>query len=428
MIKRIPILNNYQEKGAALLLSIILIMLVSLIVGSGLSSLALNSLVNSRNKIKSIQSYYAAEAGIEDSLLRIKNGMQLFSSNTLTVGQSSIVMNISNAIGGSRTITSQGNTDNRIRKLSVLYIITTDKISFYYGAQAGQGGVLMGNNSRIEGNVFSNGSILSSGGGTADITDTVIIAGNGNKIEKINIGGDAYVHSCKDSDINGILHYVSGGGIENCTYAGLEDMGPNEIETGSMPISDEQINDWKDEISASGTFSGDYILNGGETAFLDSTKITGQLIIDNNSTLNLTGAIYVVGSILIKNGSTLKLDVSFGSVSGIVISDDKIDIRPGVNIQGSGSEGSFIMLLSTNNSLDPTSPAIDIDNNAQGAIFYASDGIIRLRNNVNIREATGYKLALDNNAIISYGSGLENTHFSSGSGGSWKVVNWKEVE
>ena len=76
------------------------------------------------------------------------------------------------------------------------------------------------------------------------------------------------------------------------------------------------------------------------------------------------------------------------------------------------------MFLSMDSSLNEEFAAIDVDNNAEGAIFYTVNGVIRLRNNIKIREATGHKLYLDNNAIVEYETGLENTNFSSGPGGS----------
>lgn len=420
--------TNNQNRGAALILAIIFILALSLTISSGLVYLALNTVASTQNKIKSIQSYYAAETGIEDSLLRLKKSMQFSSPNVLTLEESTVSIDISEAIGGSRTITSAGNTDNRIRKVSVTYIVKTDAVSFHYGAQAGLGGIVMGNNSRIEGNVFSNGSILPSGGGIADITDAATVAINGNKIDSLNIGGDAYAHSCKDSNITGTLYYVSGGGIENCTYGSLVNMGPNEIEAEELPISSEQIDKWKNEAAAGGTISGDYSLVDGSIDSLGPVKITGDMLIGNNSVLNITGTIYIQGNVILENNVLIQLDNSFSSLSGLIVSDGKITVRNNADIQGSGEEGSFMMLLSTNDSLDPANPAIDVSNNAEGAIFFASDGVIHLHNNINIREATGYKLALDNNAVISYETGLENVNFTSGPGGSWQVENWQEVE
>jgi len=418
MIKNI---KNNQEKGAALMIGIIIILTSSLFIGSGLSFLTLSSIANTQSKIKSIKSQYISEAGIEDVLLRLKNGMQVSSPITLTSGDDSTTIEISDSIGGSQTITSKGNSDNRIRKLAVTYSITTDKVNFFYGAQVGEGGVLMGNNSKIEGNVFSDGNI--SGGGK--ITDTVTIATNGNIIEDIEVGGDVYVHSCSNANIGGTLHYVSGGTIENCDYNDIEIL-DEEIQPEAMPISEEQINKWKDKATLGGTISGDYTINESES--LGPIKITGNLNIGDKASLNMTGIVYVQGNITMDNRTKIQLDSEFGSLSGIIISDGKIQINNNANTEGSGEQGSFLMMLSTNSSIDLSNPAIDLYNNAEGAIFYASNGVIYLHNNMNIREATGYKLVLSNNAIISYDIGLENINFSSGPGGGWSVGDWREVE
>ncbi|MBU1177355.1 hypothetical protein KKH96_02820 [Patescibacteria group bacterium] len=420
----IKIIKTNKERGAALLLYIILIFSIILIIGAGLTSLTLNSLNITNNKIESIKSYYTAEAGIEDSLLRLNNEMQFSTLNTLIIDNNSATTEISDLIGGSRTITSEGNADDKVRKLSVNYSITTSEISFFYGAQAGDGGITMGNNSVIEGNVFSNGNV--SGGGT--ITNTVTVANNGNGISGVEVGDNAYVYSCSDADIEGTLYYVSDGVIDNCDYGSIVDLGPEEIKPEAMPISPEQIINWKNEASSGGTFSGDYTVSGGESVSLGPIKITGNLIVNISAILNVTGLIYVEGDILINNNVVLKLDSGFGSQSGIIINDGKISVQNGAAVQGSGEDNSFLMLLSTNNSIDPGSPAINVRNNAAAAIFYASNGMINLNNNINIREATGYKLALSNNAVVSYDSGLANANFSSGPGGSWQVENWKEIE
>jgi len=418
MIKTI---KNNQEKGAALMIGIIIILTSSLFIGSGLSFLTLSSIANTQSKIKSIKSQYISEAGIEDVLLRLKNGMQVSSPVTLTSGDDSATIEISDSIGGSQTITSSGNSDNRIRKLAVTYSITADEVDFFYGAQVGEGGVLMGNNSKIEGNVFSNGNI--SGGG--EITDTVTVATNGNRIEDIEVGGDAYAYSYSNADIEGTLHYVSGGTVENCDYNNIEIL-DEEIQTEPMPISEEQINEWKNDATIGGIISGDYTINESES--LGPIKITGNLNIGDKASLNMTGIVYVQGNITMDNSTKIQLDSEFGSLSGIIISDGKIQINNNANTEGSGEQGSFLMMLSTNSSIDLSDPAIDLYNNAEGAIFYASNGVIYLHNNMNIREATGYKLVLANNAIISYDIGLENINFSSGPGGGWSVSDWREIE
>ena len=416
---------TYNQKGFAAFFITILVLAIMLGLGFSITILVLGEQRISKNIVKSTQAYYIAEAGVEDALLRLKEDPTTLSiSYNMNVGQGIGSVDILDTIGGSRIIISQGNVFERVRKIQVVYAVDTSSISFHYGAQAGAGGVEMEDNSVIHGNVFSSGSVI----GAGTITNTVIVAGNGNKIEGLTIGEDGYVHTCKDSTISGTLTYVSGGSIQNCTTGQTIDGGPNEIQPKAMPISDGQIDDWKNEAAGGGVVSGDYTIGSGITEYLGPKKIDGNLIIENNATLVLTGILWVTSNITINNGAAIELDASYGSTSGLIVADGKILTENGAILQGSGDVDSYLMLLTTNNSILLDDPAIYVKNNAQGAIFYASNGMIRLRNNVNIREATAYKLYLDNNAEITYESGLINSLFSSGPGGSWQVKTWSEVE
>lgn len=431
-------LSKNNEKGFVLITTVVIIMSFSLIITLAFSTLVLNERQITKNFVKSLKNYYIAEGGVEDILLRNNTNIKLPVSNpsSLNIGEGTATRYVGDIIAGTREIISEGNVDGYIRKVSVVTTISTTGVSFHYGAQVGDGGMTMENNSKIHGNVFSNSNVIANGKGY--ITDSIIVAGNGNRIEGLVVGdsiaieGDAAVHSCKDSEIGGTLTYVSGGSVQNCN-AGIETKSrPNEIDSIPLPISDEQINNWKDEASCNNNpsciYSGNYLIDIGETQSLGPQKIIGNLTVSNNATLIITGTIYVTQDIIIENNATIKLDSGYGSTSGVIINDGKIDVNPGAVIQGSGTEGSYMMLLSTNSSLDPLSPAIDVENNITGAVFYASAGLIRLRNNMKIREATGYKLHLDNNAEIEYEVGLQNISFSSGPSGGWKVVNWKEIE
>jgi len=412
-------------KGASLIFSIILILSIGLVIGLGLSSLSFYSLINTRQKIKSAQSYYSAEAGIEDSLVRLKKNLQFFSSNTLAVDDSAAQIEISDLIGGARTITSEGDTNGKIRKLSVLYIISSDAVSFYYGAQAGEGGVQMESGSKINGNVFSNGNII----GDGEITDTATIALNNSILSGIDVGGDAYVYSCTgSSNIVGTLYYATIGGDGNCDYSDSVYIGPDEIESRDMPILLEQIDEWKSEAEAEGVIFGDYELAGGQSDSIGPVKITGNMYVRNGSNLTLAGSVYVVGDVEIENNVTIGLDSGYGSLSGILLADGKVNAYNNAILQGSGEEGSYLMILSTNSSLNPFSPAIDLANNVEGAVFYTSNGALRLRNNTKVKEAVGYKMILNNNAEITYESGLENANFTTGPSGGWEVKNWREIE
>jgi hypothetical protein len=414
-----------MNRGFILILATVLILAAGLIIILSGSYISLNNIKAARNNIYSARAYYVAEAGIEDSLLRLRRGMNFSKSNNLTIDNGTATIEISDPIGGSRTITSKGDISNRTRKLSTVYTITTDHVSFHYGAQVGEGGIIMENNSRIRGNVFSNGSI-SATGGKGYIDYTVKVATIGSKIEGLDIGEDAYTHNCKNCVILGTLYY-SGGGQENCTASGgVKEHPVQEIE--DLPVSDEQINEWKQDALDGGTFLSDYIVLGGTVDYLGPKKIEGNLVLENNATLIIAGTLWVVGNIVLNNESIIELSEAYGGTSGIIIADGRINIENGADIQGSGQEGSYTMFVSTNFSLDFANPAIDVKNNATGAIFYASNGLIRLRNNMEVREITGYQIYLDNNAIVEYEIGLEDTAFSSGPGGSWEISEWREIE
>ena len=72
--------------------------------------------------------------------------------------------------------------------------------------------------------------------------------------------------------------------------------------------------------------------------------------------------------------------------------------------------------------------AMDLHNNATGAIFYANDGLIFLHNGVEVSELTAKKIHLEPNAVVRYEQGLANANFYSGPGGSWEVVSWQEIQ
>lgn len=414
-----------KGEGFIVVLASILVLAAGLIIVLSAGYISLNAIKSARNNVYSTQAYYLAEAGIEDSLLRLRKGMNFSQSNSLTINGGTVTIEVSDPIGGSRTITSLGNIFDRIRKLRVIFVIKTDNISFHYGAQAGEGGVEMENNSRIKGNVFSIGSITGiNGKGYIDYTAKVATIGSG--IQGLVIGEDAYTHNCKDCSIGGSLYY-SGGGQENCTASqGIKEHPVQEAK--DLPISDGQITKWKNEALTGGVFINNYTVAGGFFDSLGPKKIEGNLVLENNATLIVNGTIWVIGNLILNNNALIKLSYGYGSLSGVIIVDGRIELKNDVVIEGSGEDGSYLMLLSTNNSLVLDAPAIDIINTAQGAIFYASNGLIRLRNNIQVREATGYKLHLDNNAIIEYESGLEDTGFINGPGGSWELVNWLEVE
>lgn len=192
----------------------------------------------------------------------------------------------------------------------------------------------------------------------------------------------------------------------------------------TLPISDGVIQDWKNAAEAGGITAGDVTVNGTQT--IGPRKITGKLIVSNGSTLTVGGTLWVAGDIVFDNNSIIQLAASYGALSGVVISDSKIDVKNGAVLRGSGNPQSFIMALDAKDSTGEET--INVDNNSAGAIYYANRSWIKFSNNAFAKEATAYGIRLDNNAVITYDSGLASAFFSSGPGGGWEISNWREVE
>ena len=243
--------------------------------------------------------------------------------------------------------------------------------------------------------------------------------------------GDAHAHQILNSWIECDAFYATDpADISGTTVGKTKHPNSTDPPPENMPISDGQITDWKNEAAIGDPITGDYSLANGESASLGPKKITGNMLIDNNSQLTLTGTVWVEGSVTLSNGAKIKLDSGYGSNSGLIVADGKVIILNGVTFSGSGVTDSYIMILTTNTSVDENSPAIDINNNANIVIFYASKGMIKVANNAIVKEATGYKILLLQNAYITYESGLANAKFANGPGGVWRIQTktWQEIK
>ena len=392
-----------------------------------------------RNAVSSSRAYYAAEAGLEDALLRfLKMGMPCSDPNTLLVGDALANVSVEN-ISTSLTVLSQGHSFGMERTLEIKARVVSGEVSFCYGVQVGEGGLTMKGNAEILGNIYSNGSIT--GDSNTKIYGDVYSAGETGLIDSMKI----FKSGSGEDDGNAYANTISGSNIENGAYyqniigttAGAYYPLSPDPEYENMPISEEQITAWKNDAEQGGVITG-YYLGGSDEDSLGPIKVEGDFEMDSNAVLTQTGTIWVTGDIILGSNSVIELDSSYGLDSGTIIADGRILLNSNVVICGSegykkagkcyNNQGSFLMLLSTNNSLDPYSPAISSTSNSNAAIFYASQGMIRLDSNSYLKEVTGYALYLDSNASVVYESGLANVNFVTGPGGSWEIQSWKEIE
>ncbi|MEK7500980.1 MAG: hypothetical protein AAB642_02535, partial [Patescibacteria group bacterium] len=308
-------------------------------------------------------------------------------------------------------------------------------------------GLVMGNGGRVEGTVFSNGSVR--GGDNNVVTGGAFLAST-STLERVSVGGDAQAFRIEDSTIGGnatatdIINSTIGldavanlledctvglnayyNTLNRCTVGGSKispvPMPPN-LPPAGFPISADQMIFWENEALVGGTISGDYILSTDSS--LGPRVIAGDLIVNNGKTLTLTGTIWVKGKLILGNNAVVKLSVSYGSNSGVVLVDGQADFGNGVIFSGSGqSPSSHLMIVSQAVSPDK---AFELGNNVVGAILYAPYGEVDIGNNIEVREVTAYKINMGNGAVLKYESGLADIKFTGGSAAAPKIKSWQE--
>ncbi len=231
--------------------------------------------------------------------------------------------------------------------------------------------------------------------------------------------GDAWAHTVTGSTIAGSLYCQSGSGNNKSCNTSRAD--PAQV---NFPISEAQISDWQADALAGGTYSGNYSLSGHSTATMGPKKIVGDLTLSNDAILYVSGTLWVTGDVSLSNDSQIILASSYGSQSGVVVVDGTITTANRASFDGSGTTGSYMMLLTTSTS----SVAIHLQNSAGTVILYAPNGTIKFSNSASAKEAVGKGVTMDNTATLTYDSGLASMSFSSGPSGSYSINSWKEAQ
>lgn len=388
------------------LVTTLLIMIISLTVIGGFTFFTLRESKTNTAFTKSIESRYIAEGGIEDMVYRVVSGKQYLASETLDVGNGTTTLTVSTS-GNQKTVRSAGKRDNFQQNLETKVTVAATGVSFFYGVQVDAGGVTMSDGAQINGNMFSNGSIT---GGTVTGTATVA-TGSGNQIANATVGGTARAPAFANDTVSGSACPPTSA---NCIIAN----DPPQ----PLPMSDSVIQGFRNDAAAGGTV-GDQSISG--TVSLGPKKINGDLNVNNGATLIVTGTLWVTGQFQASNNATVQLASGYGANSGVIVGDDTISISNNTTMSGSGQAGSYIMVVAAKNA--PASQVLNIKNNANGAIFSAPHGRVHFKNNAGAKEVTGYGFDLDNNATVTYESGLQNVHFVSGPSGGYSVDTWQQV-
>ena len=420
-----------------------------------------------RQAVARTQALSIAEAGIEQAIWKLNNQPGYPGENNTAYSNGTFSITLTNMSASTKLIRADAyvpNASNPVgrRSVQVTATIGTTNIGFNYGVQAGEGGFSLDPNSRVNGNLYSNGPVVGTsgnvvagdviaGGPTGTISQLSSITGNSwsHTIQNSNVGGNASHYNLVSTNVTGNanVHSMSncsiGGNASyntqfNCTIGGTattpNSSVPLDPAQEPLPIDDAQINTWEQDAQAGGVI-GSQTISG--TVPLGPIKIDGNLTLNIDAELQLTGTVWVTGNLTVNNNARIRLSPSYGSLSGLIIVGTEgsstagtVNLQNNVQICGSGigdcvtnppTPGSYTMILSQKTGI--ATPAIQIRNNVQGAIFYAGTGEVRVSNNGGGNEITAYKVFLDNNAVVNYETGLANSNFTSGPGGGWEVAD-----
>src|SRR3990167_5802233 len=304
------------ERGQAMMVATILFLVVSITIIFGLAGPILKQQKIASNLVLSRQSYFLAEASVEDVVYRLQTGKPVEANEVLSLNGSTVTTVTTDTAEG-KQIVATGEVKETVRKVKVNLILGTG-IAFHYGVQIGQGGLEMSNSSKVIGNAYSNGNII--GTNSARIQGTAIASGPTGIIDGMDIDGDAWSHTIRGiSTVGGkathavlqnttVTGNVVADSISSCTIGGTAkyDTRSSCAVTGAittpnpdvfvpatilpLPISEAQIDVWESEAEVGGVV-GDQIYSSG-TRNLCPKKINGDLILSNTAEIVVTGTLW----------------------------------------------------------------------------------------------------------------------------------------
>lgn len=391
-----------------------------------------------RTTVASVQALSIAEGALENAINQLNLNPSYGGETDTPLGNGTFTVTVSSLDSQTKRIAATGYVPNSASPTATKTIranvgITTSAVSFHYGIQSGNGGFRMENSSKVTGNVFSSGSVI----GTSQnyIYGDVISSGASGLVYGIHATSSVYAHTIGNSSRATIIdkdaYYVA---KTNTTVAGTSYPGSADQPVVPLPISDEQIGEWEALAAAGGTATcsnGSYNISSG-TASLGPIKIPCNLNISGSSVVTVNGHIWVTGNIIVQNSARVKMSPSLGANNVAIIADNPsnrltsstIQVKNTATFENSGTAGSFVFLISQNNSaeLGGDEEAFELSNSASALVAYAAHGLIPLENTVSLKEVTGYKIRLKNSANVTYDTGLPSAVFQSGPGGSWSFV------
>lgn len=466
-----------NQNGQAAILIIFVLGMVSVLIGLSLTQTGFRESIMGRTEAGSAQAFYAANSGVEEAFYQIglnsSYGVGAPATFELDVGNGKASVTVSGTTED-KTIESVGTDGQYVRKLKVIVQNTSLKPGFENAIHAGQGGfelnqnsIITGydhiNNERVDGNVFSNRSVL--GDSTAHDDDGCKgkLTGSGHSpgssswifgsvwaVENIGrltenpnsgmcISGEAHANQLK-------YCFVEGNRVSlNTPEEGCSDPGSGPYVPVPLPppyptphpLPEMGVDSLKNYLTSRGlTWSGDCLLDGsggpsdcsGGTNIIGEMIITGNLRKPSNANIKISGPVWVQKNVIFDSLGSVGLTADITEVSQIMVVDGTI--LSDSNVTFGSNETAFLLFIST---LVPSipeicdNPAITISSNTNSVLFYATKGCIMVTANSTFHGAIlGEKIRVENNSTVEYDPALQTAIFGLTKSGGWQTISFEE--
>lgn len=389
-----------------------------------------------------------AEAGMHHAFhcIRADYGVSCDNVGELYLGETNTAFgdgNFTTTVTGSgdtRTVTAVGTSaigrSFTVRAEISLAPNVTATPGFDHAIQAGDLGVVIENNAEVDGApIYSDADVEC--GNNAEINYPIFVTRPGGEIYNCDDLPEAHADVIRKSDIDGDAYYRSAADFIQSSASGHQY--PDSPTPTELPLPSFDLDAWHALALKGGTVIGDYQPADGTT--LGPVHVRGDLHLEENVAVTVTGPIWVEGDVELDQNSSLTLHAAYGAASSVLLADTPdnrltggyVSVENNVELNGSGTDGSYLLVVSANSSTDDDEPAIAIANNAAGAIFYAPFGGVRLQNNARAVATVGRRVYIDQRAEIDYDnhdrtpSDMVN---ATSAVGSWlmRPGSWREIK
>ncbi len=166
--------NRNSQQGALMIIGII-VMAILILLSTTIWTSTMLQIKAGRKAVTKAQVIHIAEAGLDKAIYELNQSASFAGESNVTVGEGTYTTSVSTIDGSTKQLTATAYIPNANDPTDEVTIkvkagISLAAVAFNFGVQVGDGGITMGNGSKIIGNLFSNGSASGGGQVTGDLT------------------------------------------------------------------------------------------------------------------------------------------------------------------------------------------------------------------------------------------------------------------